>query len=266
MEKQETWITLNSTFLYLIAFLLTTILHEFSHALVGLIFGSQPIIHHNYVQHIADEGLSINQHVLISIVGPFFSLIQGTAVGWFYLIRKKQNLLSLFLLWFSMCGFNNFFGYLMTGPLFKQGDIGKVHLLLNFPLAVQILFALVGITFLIFIAYKLTVPFLKFSYNSQWLIDKPSKKLFAFRIIILPWLIGSICLTLLYLPVIAIVSIIYPFMSGMIFILPWKNAGRIENILLTEESGIGKFNLITIVLLIILTLCFKFILAPGIEL
>ena len=62
-------------------------------------------------------------------------------MGSFFLISQKQKLGHLFLLWFSILGFNNFLGYLMTGPLFKVGDIGKTYLLLEVPCLIQIVLA-----------------------------------------------------------------------------------------------------------------------------
>ncbi len=44
--KESQKIILNSTVLYVIAFLLTTIIHEFGHTIIGYIYGSNPILHH----------------------------------------------------------------------------------------------------------------------------------------------------------------------------------------------------------------------------
>jgi hypothetical protein len=263
--KQKLIITANSTVLYIIAFLLTTIIHELAHAVFGLLNNSDPILHHNAVHHFSTEFLSIKQQVLIALAGPITSLLQGIIIGIVFIKFRTQGLLRLFLLWFSVLGFSNFMGYLMTGPIFKNGDIGKVFLLLNTPLFIQIIVALIGAAILIFIAYKLSIPFLNFSYQQQWVDSKQSRKNFSFHIIILPWIAGSLIVTVLYLPVIAIVSIIYPIMSGMIFIFPWQNAQRIENVSLSENKKIGELSALSIGLLVLLIIVFRFILAPGIQ-
>lgn len=263
--KEKLYVILNSTILYTITFLITTIIHECSHALLGMLYGSDPVLHHNYVEHFSISHLSVMQQVIISLAGPIASLIQGLLAGWAYLNTQKQRPLHLFLLWFSVLGFSNFFGYLMTGPLFQAGDIGKVFLLLRFPLFTQIIFAVLGATILFVIAYKLTVPFLQFSYRHKWVADQQSRMKFSFNIIILPWIMGSAIVTILYLPIIAIVSIIYPVMSGMIFIFPWQNARRIENVELSKNMRIGEPSILIYFLLVGLIIGFRLILAPGIQ-
>ncbi len=264
--KEKEKIILNSTVLYVTAFLLTTIIHEFGHAIVGFINGSNPILHHNYVEYLSINNLSVFKKVLISLAGPLFSLIQGLLAGLMFFKTKKQSFYKLFLLWFSILGFSNFLGYLMTGPIFLQGDIGKVFLLMNIPLIPQLFIAFIGATILFYLGYKLTIPFLKFSYKEEWIFSAKSRGNFTFKIIILPWLIGATIVTILYLPVIAIVSIIYPITSGMIFIFPWKNAKRITNLKISKYNQIGKYSFDLYLLFLILIVVFKLFLAPGIVL
>lgn len=265
-EKQA--ITINSAVLYIIAFLLTTMIHEFLHAIAGLSFGSNPVIHHNFVEHLSTEHLSINQKVFIALAGPLISLLQGIVASILYLKfrSKAHKLTNLFLLWFSVLGFFNFLGYLMTGFLFKVGDIGKAFSLANTPFWIQIVLSVIASLMLVFIAYKMTAPFLKFSYKKEWVENGKSRKNFSFHILFLPWIIGSGIITVLYLPVIALISIIYPVLSGMIFIFPWQNANRITDIQISTDRKIGKISFLTIGLLLLLIILFKFILAPGVEL
>ncbi len=244
--KEEKFIILNSTVLYITAFLCTTVLHELAHAVAGLVNSSQPVIHHNYVEHLSKNQLSVFQQTSIALAGPVFSLLQGLLAGLIYLRSKRNNLLQLFLLWLSVLGFNNFLGYLMTGPFFNAGDIGKVYQVLEIPLYVQFIIAFLGMLTLLLIAYKLTVMFLQFSYKKVWVESEIARKNFSFRIIILPWILGSVVITILYLPVIAVISIIYPVMSGMVFIFPWQNARRIKNVELSESESVRQITFIVI--------------------
>jgi len=264
MDKK--YITINSTVLYVISFLITTIIHEFSHALFGMAYNSHPVLHHNFVEHFSTAHLSIIQQVVIAFAGPIASLIQGIFAGILYLKSQKQNLKELFLIWMSILGFNNFFGYLMTAPIFTAGDVGKAYVLLEVPVIFQIIVALIGTAILAFIAYKLTVPFLNFSYNQDWVADRQAKKNFSFQIIIIPWIVGSSIITVMYLPIIAVISIIYPIMSGMVFIFPWQFAQRVDNIELSKDKSIGKLSILSIFLLAVLIAGFRLILAPGIQL
>ncbi len=263
--KQRNSITINSAFLYVIAFLLTTILHELAHALAGLFCSSQPVLHHNYVEHLATNHLSVQQQVFIALAGPFMSLIQGVVAGFVYFKSTKQGLKKLFVLWLSILGMFNFFGYLMTGPFFQNGDLGEALALFDTPVWIQIIIALLGAGLLLFIAYKLTRPFLNFSYKKEWVNSEKLRKKFSFHILILPWLMGSAVVTFLYLPIVAVVSVIYPFTSGMVLIFPWQNARRIEDVQLAGNRGLGKVSYIALLFLFVLVLIFRLYLLPGIK-
>ncbi len=260
-EKQI--IILNSTILYIIASLTTTMVHEFAHAIVGAVNGSEPVLHHNYVEHLAISHLSVIQKAAIAFAGPLLNLVQGLLAGWLYLKSKRQTLFKLFLLWFSILGISNFLGYLMIGPIFQEGDIGKIYQLFGIPFPIQLIIAVAGAGILFYVAFKLTIPFLQFSYQQEWVADPKARKHFSFRIIVLPWIFGSVIVTVLYLPVIAIASIIYPVTSGMIFIFPWKNAKRVDNVRLSENKEIGKYSAVLYFSLLALIIVFRFILAPG---
>lgn len=259
-------ISLNSTMLYVMAFIMTTIFHEFAHALLGLLHNSDPVIHHNYVEHLSTSNLTAQQQVSIAFAGPILSLCQGLICGWIFLKRENKGIYGLFLLWFAVLGFNNFLGYLMTGPFFSAGDIGKSYQLLDTPLWIQVISALLGAALLLYIAYKITKPFLQFGYKTKWLVKSRARKNFSFHILILPWILGSVIMTFLYMPIIAIVSIIYPVMSGFVFIYPWQNATTIENVQSAKSNNLGKLSIKVLVLLVVLILIFKFLLAPGIKL
>ncbi len=263
--NEKTIISINSTIVYVIAFLLTTIIHELAHAISGFYLGSSPVLHHNFVEHLTSQNQPTNHLVIEAMAGPLISLLQGIIAGFVFIKIKNGGIVRLFTLWFSVLGLVNFFGYLMTGPIFQKGDIGKVFKLLELNLPTQILIAVFGAVILVFVAYKLTIPFLGFSYDQKSLSTQVERERFSFKIIILPWLAGSVAITFLYLPVIAVVSIIYPFTSGMIFIFPWKNARRVENLKPALNTEIGKFSFTLTAVLIVLILVFKLALEPGIA-
>jgi hypothetical protein len=259
-------IAINSTVLYTLAFLATTILHELGHAVTGMLLGSHPILHHNYVDHRTVEDLSSGQQIAIALAGPVISLVQGLGAGFIFLNSRRRSLAELFVLWWSVLGFTNFFGYLMTGPVFSAGDIGKAYAIAGTPLWIQILLAVVGAALLLVVAYRMTSPFLQFSSRAEWLEDGAARKRFSLHALILPWIVGSAIITLLYLPIVAVVSIIYPVMSGMVFIFPWQNAVNIRDVQPASSVTIERTSVAAIVALVIVGGVFRLILAPGIPL
>ena len=126
-------ITIHSAICYVMAFMFTTIVHEFAHAFSGWISHSDPIMYHNYVKHLSVEYLSNSQKIGIALAGPLISLIQGFLMGGLFFKTKERGLLQLFTIWAAVLGFNNFLGYVMTGPLFSIGDIGKAYDLIGTP-------------------------------------------------------------------------------------------------------------------------------------
>jgi hypothetical protein len=258
-------ITINSTTLYVTAFLVTTILHESFHTIFGVLFDSHPVLHHNYVEHLNEETLTTTQNIAIALAGPLMSLMQGIIAATIFFKMKKYDLLQMFIAWVSILGFNNFLGYLLTGPLFKVGDIGKVYYMLDNSLYLQIIFALLAAVVLVKITLMMSKPFLGFATRQEWIVDGHSRRKFLFHIIILPWIFGSLIMTVFYLPVIAIISIIYPVMSGFVFIGPWQNGEKITNVDLSESTGNEKISLKYISILIVIALIFKFVLQPGIK-
>ncbi len=259
-------IAVNSTVLYVIAFLFTTILHESFHALFGILYGSQPVLHHNYVEHLNWETVSRVQSMVIALAGPLVSLTQGITAGALFFKLKKYDLLQLLVAWISILGFINFLGYVMTGPMFRVGDIGKVYHLLETPLYLQIIFAVIAGGVLIVITLKMSKAFLRFATRQEWLQTGQYRKKMLFHIIILPWIFGSLIMTGLYLPIIALISIIYPVMSGFVLIGPWQNGENITDVLASKSTNNEKLSIKYISIVILLSLIFKFVLQPGILL
>jgi len=260
-------VTLNSAILYVLGFLLTTILHEFGHAFAGVLAGSRPVLHHHYVEHLATSHLTTANQALIALAGPVVSLLQGVVAGMAFhkQAARRRGLLSLLLLWFMVLGMFNFLGYLMTGPLFSEGDVGHVYALLGTPLWMQIALAIAGAAGVVFVAYKLTAPFLMFSYRHDWVATEKARVNFSLHVLLLPWIAGALIVTLCYSPVVAVVSIIYPFTSGMVFIFPWQNARNIKEVPLANDHAVGQRSWRLVGLLCALLIVFRFVLAPGIA-
>lgn len=258
-------LAINSAVCYVLAFLLTTVLHEGAHAVVGAWLGSEPVMHHHYVEHMGRHELLLWQQVMISLAGPGMSLLQGILLTPMVRQRAGGGLFNLFVLWCALLGFGNALGYLMTGPLFTAGDIGKVYQLLGAPWAMRIALAVFGAAGLTYVAYASTRPFLRFSSEQAALEDARARTAFNFRIIISGWVMGALAMTLLYLPVVAIVSIIYPITSGMVFIFPWKQAARINGERAMGSTALTRSAWPLYGSLLAAVMVFRLVLAPGIS-
>lgn len=154
--------------------------HESFHGLFGVLFGSHPVLHHNYVEHLNMETVTTVQSIAVAVVGPLVSLTQGITAAVIFFKLKRYDLLQLLTGWISILGFINFLGYVMTGPIFKIGDIGKVYHMLGTPLYLQIIFAMIAAVVLVIITLKMSRPFLRFATRQEWLQTGHYRKKFCF--------------------------------------------------------------------------------------
>ena len=266
MPGPSIWLKVNATACYVLAFLVTTFLHECGHAFTGAWLGSSPVLHHNYVEHFDRDRLALVEQIWIALAGPLVSLAQGCMCWWVRIRRPGGGIGALLVLWLAVLGFGNFFGYLMTGPFFTTGDLGKVEVLLGMGMITRIVVALTGAGVLLFIMYRATWVFLAFATDKGIVEDPHARVRFNGSIIMLPWLIGSMIVTLLYLPVIALISIIYPFTSGMVFIFPWRNAERAVGVAASGRPTLLRASLPLYLALAIAVVLFRGVLARGIPL
>lgn len=212
MNKRN--IIINSALLFCIAFLWQTTLHELGHFMAALFLHVKDVtLYHNFADY-NSNGLPMSATLIIVAAGPLISLLIG---GLFHLlssIYKKRNLLFLFLLYMSSFGYICFSGYLMIGPFFENGDTGFVFHQLGFPFWLIIIFAFLGVGFVLLIGKLLGKYFAEMG-TEEILNDKQLQKKFADVLIKYPLFIGVVITTLLNLPVIAFISLLYPLGNPM---------------------------------------------------
>jgi hypothetical protein len=208
-------LVIHSVLVFVLAFVLNTLIHEGAHAVMAKILGFHPVMHHNYVSTPEVESATRLVRILISAAGPLMSLLQG--IIFLILLRTtgQKSLVTLFYLWLSVMGFINMGGYLMLTPLVPYGDTGKVFALLNSPQWLKWVVALVGLAGLIRIIFGFVADFehqlAKEMVGQHFAPGKLANGLIAF-----PVLVGCLITTLLSLPVPTVISLIYPATSPFI--------------------------------------------------
>ena len=151
---------INSTVAFVAALFLQITLHEFAHGFAALTLGATPTVYASYENH---APLSSTGEILIALAGPVFSLVSGFVVLALY--RSGRGFGYLFGTWFGIVSAQNFFGYLMTGPFIKYGDIGKVLRLVSASVPVYLLVFLAGVAGTVLLGYILTARLLKLTDN-----------------------------------------------------------------------------------------------------
>lgn len=262
MNKKN--IVINSTLLFVIATMFQQTLHEIAHFITAIFFHSNAIsLHHNYIQH--DSSLiSLNARLIIASAGPLFSLVIGIL---FYLIcasYPKRNLGFLFCLYMSVFGCINFGGYMLVSPFFTGGDTGFVFKQLGFPVWLTIALALGGALFLFYSMKKLSKYFIEMA-NDEIINDKSKRRLFIDSLVKYPLYFGVIMTAILNLPVVAVLSLIYPVFSP--FTLFWVYGNLLNSPLKSAPVNKTMDNLNTysplLIILFLLTILYNRFLVIG---
>jgi hypothetical protein len=216
MNKKN--IILNTTMLFVIATLWQQTLHEMGHFIAAILLHSKDIsIHHNYVRH-DTSAIPLSAQLIIASAGPLFSLLLGILFQFICTRFTKRNLLFLFFLFMSLFGYINFGGYLLISPFFTGGDTGFVFQSLGFPVWFIFSIAAGGAVFLFLIVKMLSRYFVEMAIE-EIINDKEQRKIFISFLVKYPLYFGIILTTFLNLPVVTVLSLLYPVFSP--FTLFW---------------------------------------------
>lgn len=259
MGKTFRNILINSTLAFVSAFIITTIIHEFGHYISYLIFGANPTLFHNYVQ-IPDQQLDLHVKIISALAGPVFSLIQGLIFSIIISKWKENSAKYLLILWLSLLGFVNFFGYLLMTPLSKVGDTGKAAELLNMSYVFRILIAVIGLAILIWVILKIGKYFSNFIPAD---LDLKQRSKYVYHIMFFPIMIGSLVNMLLAFPVVAILSVIYPLTSSYVIMSSFGSILK-SKLSLQEATAIGNNIKLQLVFLALITIIINRLLTFGI--
>ena len=205
--------------LFVIATMWHQTLHELGHFVVGKFFhSSDATLYHNYVKHDLSS-LSGMERIFVAAAGPLFSLIIGILFQTICASYSKRNLFFLFCLFMSAFGYINFGGYLLISPIFTGGDTGYIFRQLGFPIWMTISFAIGGAFFLFYTIKMLSKFFVEMA-TEQIINDKSERRVFINSIVKYPLYLGVIISTIMNLPVIVFLSLLYPMFSP--FTLFWS--------------------------------------------
>ena len=180
---------INQTSYFIIAFVLTTFLHELAHAIAAMLLGIEATLFHTYVSY-SETGVAPHQKASIAAAGPLFSLIQWVLV---LVILKTSSVKNYtpFLWWLAVVGGIVFFGYVIMGPFVPYGDTGKIYTAFEVSQPVQYGLSTLGL-FSIILFFRVLTPVMSTylhaaigDQNHKW--STTVKQLF-----ILPLMIGTV--------------------------------------------------------------------------
>lgn len=199
-QKNYFYYTINSTALFLIAYIAMYMLYQLTVLIVASKWKLDSVLFYFDLAFNDYSPLwSRTNIIIVTFSGPFISLVIGFLFYKFFSSRQKvKGFVKLFFLWIALIGFNLFLGAWANGISFDQG-FGYVPAWLSFNVFWQILVALLFLFLLGIIGFYSVPKFLDTS-KSAYRVRPDNKTKFLFFQVILPWFIGSLIIILVRIP------------------------------------------------------------------
>lgn len=256
-------LVITTSCVYTTAFLLTVLLHELGHALMGRALGTHPILFNTHVDNTV-ENLSVAAQVAIALAGPVLSLAQGVVFLRLARRQRRHGSWELGCLFMGVFGLINFLGYLMTAPFVPYGDLGAAVGLLRFsfwltlPVAIG---AAVGLGWLIRRTGSLFLGFVPATAQA----NRPTKGRVMRNLLLWPWLVGSVLITLLSWPLPTVLSLIYPPLSSMVLGAAFGGAMRQGAVVGEEAPALHDWSWLPVAGLVVVAFGYR-LLSTGVAL
>jgi hypothetical protein len=201
-----------STTMFVLAFCITTILHEFAHGVASAALGDRPVVYTTYVVH---GPMTARERAITSAAGPLVSLLQGiVALLALSAVDGAPATVRLAVLWLALHGLVNFFGYLMTAPYEPSADVGKILGILGGGRRTALAIAAAGLAANIAIGVVSAQWMLELAPDPDTLGSASGRAEHILRIAVLPWIVGAFVVTAVRRPAPHRASVRYPFFSG----------------------------------------------------
>ncbi|MCD4734724.1 MAG: hypothetical protein K8R53_01650 [Bacteroidales bacterium] len=199
-KKSYLLYTLNSTVLYMLAYLGVYLVYQFTVLIMASFWGLDSVL---FYYDLAFNDLSPRWNrlniIFITISGPLVALFLGMLFNMVFAKRENSRvLLKLFYLWIAFHGFNMFFGAFSSGVSFDEG-FGYVASWLYMNVFWKIFFSLIFLFLMGIIGYYSTSKFLETS-NSSHRVKKENRGIFILSQVILPWFLGGLIIFLIRIP------------------------------------------------------------------
>jgi hypothetical protein len=262
-----TLITINSTFLFLLAYVLAFIVFNGATALASYAFDIPTIIYCSDISFlIKGIGWTADSVKVVYSAGPLASLLAGIILIVVYtLVAEENGFLRLLVLWMFAHSVVFFFGEIMMGSLFSRG-FGFVLMYLyakDTVMMVITVLSLIGIISLGFRFARLFVVSANIYFND---LPESSARKFLASQFLLPFIAGNILLFLIKLPAVSAYEI--GLNATMIFLLiPVMIQGsHTEDLYFDEDPRNNRVYLVLMIITVAVLAGYRIILGAGLKL
>lgn len=266
-NRQYRNLILNSSLLFVIASIIEMIAHECGHFVAALMMNAQNVaLHHNYVSDTASD-LTVAQVVFVKAAGPLVSLLIGIIFHFVCSRQRSRGLGFLFTLYMAVFGYIGIFGYMLVAPFFTSGDTGYICSILEFPMWLTVMVAVVGSGILYLLMRQLVRYFVEMG-TPEIITAKETRHPFINALVLYPLMIGIAVTTLLNLPVQVPLSLIAPICSPFAILWTYGDALSKEYPTVAMSSSIEPINRLSMtwVIIFVLTVIANRLLVYGVTL
>jgi hypothetical protein len=194
------------TLLFMTAFALNVTPHEAAHAVASYMLGFNSTLYQMWVNPDA-AAATPRQLIAIAVAGPLFSLTMGLVSSVLYLWRYSRRPSGLLFLMLAIVGF-----YLFLGPVAAATLGGDFNVALRFAGASKLLMNVISVVGVLILP---TMMYFMGKELSSWSPPLFSRSKAVLCTTLGPWLIGTVLITLVYLPLPKF--LIGPNLAGSVF-------------------------------------------------
>ena len=184
-------VAVRPTLLFMTAFALNVTPHEAAHATAGYILGFSSTLYQMWVNPDA-AAATPRQLIAIAVAGPIFSLTVGLSSWILYRQRYSRKPSGLLFLMLAIVGF-----YLFLGPVTAATFGGDFNVALRFAGAPKLLMNVISVVGVLILP---TMMYFMGKELSSWAPPWFSRGKAVLCTTMGPWLIGTLLITLVYLP------------------------------------------------------------------
>lgn len=265
-RRQLFVICLNSTILFLIAYILIFVLTSTVTAISASTFNiPSELTYSEIIFYVRSQDWASDSVKTIFSTGPIVALLTGILLWMLYTrVSEETGILKLLVVWMIAQCIVFFFGDMMMGAIFDKG-FGYVVMYLYFMDTGKMIITIIAMVAML-LSGLVAGKQLLFTANT-YLNFLPVQNARRFVVVqfLLPFLAGNIMITLLKLPGISLFEI---FLNGsmIIFLAPvYLRAGKVQDLYFDEDEKSNKVSWKSILVMIILLVSYRIVFGIGIR-
>ncbi len=262
-----TLISVNSTFLFILAYILIFSLFNFATSMAAYAFDIPSIIYYNDIAFlIKGVGWTADSVKVVYSAGPLAALLSGIVLIILYsIVAEESGILRLLVLWMFTHAVVFFFGEIMMGSLFGRG-FGYVMMYIYAKDTVMMVVTVLSLIGMIALGFRLARLYVVSA--NIYLNELPDFYIRKFLVsqFIVPFIAGNIILSLVKLPGISIYDITINLTMLFLLIPVIIQASRMEDFYFDEDPRRVRLYLSLVGITAVLLLAFRLLFGAGLKL